>query len=106
MRHFFTTRVKVVLITAVLLAAILTVVGSLTGLSLPDMFVKGILTPIRSGFSQLTISVICINRIIYNLIIKQLSYISFSHYSPSPSFSIVSNSTLRIIAFVDSSLFT
>ncbi|MBR4108803.1 MAG: rod shape-determining protein MreC [Oscillospiraceae bacterium] len=54
MRHFFTTRVKVVLITAVLLAAILTVVGSLTGLSLPDMFVKGILTPIRSGFSQLT----------------------------------------------------
>ncbi len=54
MRHYFTTRVKVVLITAVLLAAILTVVSSLTGLSLPDMFVKGILTPIRSGFSQLT----------------------------------------------------
>ena len=54
MKHFFTTRVKVVLVTAVLLAAILTVVGSLTGLSLPDMVVKGILTPIRSGVSQLT----------------------------------------------------
>ena len=54
MKHYFTTRVKVVLITAVLLAAILTVVGSLTGLSLPDMVVKGILTPIRSGVSQLT----------------------------------------------------
>ena len=54
MKHFFTTRVKVVLVTAVLLAAILTVVGSLTGLSFPDMLVKGILTPIRSGVSQLT----------------------------------------------------
>ena len=54
MKHFFTTRVKVVLVTAVLLAAILTVVGSLTGLSFPDMVVKGILTPIRSGVSQLT----------------------------------------------------
>ena len=54
MKHFFTTRVKVVLVTAVLLAAILTVVGSLTGLSLPDMLVKGVLTPIRSGVSQLT----------------------------------------------------
>ena len=54
MKHFFTTRVKVGLVTAVLLAAILTVVGSLTGLSFPDMVVKGILTPIRSGVSQLT----------------------------------------------------
>ena len=54
MRHFFTTRVKVVLVVAVLLAAILTVVTSLTGMRIPDMVVKGILTPIRSGISQLT----------------------------------------------------
>ncbi len=54
MRHFFTTRVKVVLVTAVLLAAVLTVVGSLTGMKLPDMLVKGVLSPIRSGISQLT----------------------------------------------------
>ena len=54
MKHFFTTRVKVVLVTALLLAVVLTVIGSLTGTSLPDLFVKGVLTPIRSGISQLT----------------------------------------------------
>ena len=54
MRHFFTGRVKVVLVTALLLAVVLTVVGSLTGMSIPDLFVKGVLTPIRSGVSQLT----------------------------------------------------
>ena len=54
MKHFFSTRVRVVLLIAVLLAAVLTIVGNLTGLSLPDMFVKGILTPIRTGASKLT----------------------------------------------------
>lgn len=54
MRHFFTTRVKVVLVAALLLAVILTVAGSLTGMRIPDLFVKGVLTPIRSGISQLT----------------------------------------------------
>ena len=57
MKYFFTTRVKVVLVITLLLAATLTVTGSLTGLSLPDMFVKGVLTPIRSGVSQLTAEV-------------------------------------------------
>ena len=54
MKHFFTTRVRVVLIVAVLLAVVLTVVSSLTGLSFPDMVVKGVLTPIRTGVSYLT----------------------------------------------------
>lgn len=54
MRRLFTTRVKIVLIIAVLLTVLLMVIGSLTGLSLPDMFVKGVLTPIRSGVSKLT----------------------------------------------------
>lgn len=54
MKHFFTTRVRIVLITAVLLAVVLTVVTNLTGLSLPDLAVKGILTPIRTGASRLT----------------------------------------------------
>ena len=54
MKHLFTTRVRIVLVIAVLLAIVLTVVGSLTGTSLPDMFVKGVLTPIRSGVSNLT----------------------------------------------------
>ena len=54
MKHLFTTRVRVVLVIAVLLAVALTVIGNLTGTSLPDMFVKGVLTPIRSGISSLT----------------------------------------------------
>ena len=54
MRHFFTNRVRAVLIVAILLAVVLTVIGALTGMSFPDMLVKGILTPIRTGVSQLT----------------------------------------------------
>ena len=54
MKHFFTPRVRVILLIVVLLAVGLTVISSLTGLSLPDMAVKGILTPIRAGVSHLT----------------------------------------------------
>ena len=54
MKHLFSTRIRVVLVLAVLLAVILAVVSSLTGLSIPDMMVKGVLTPIRTGVSQLT----------------------------------------------------
>ncbi len=54
MKHFFSSRVRVVLIVAVLLAVVLAVVSNLTGLSIPDMVVKGILTPIRTGASKLT----------------------------------------------------
>ncbi|MBO5836492.1 MAG: rod shape-determining protein MreC [Oscillospiraceae bacterium] len=53
MKHLFSNRVKIVLLVAVLLAVILAVVSNLTGLSLPDMAVKGILTPVRSGVSML-----------------------------------------------------
>ena len=54
MKHLLSTRIRVVLVLAVLLAVILAVVSSLTGLSIPDMMVKGVLTPIRTGVSQLT----------------------------------------------------
>ncbi len=54
MRHFFSTRVRVVLIIAVLLTAVLAVVTNLTGVSVPELLVKGILTPIRTGASHLT----------------------------------------------------
>ena len=57
MKHFFSTRVRVVLIVALLLTVTLAVVSNLTGLTLPEMAVKGILTPIRAGVSQLTDSV-------------------------------------------------
>ena len=54
MKHFFSNRIRVVLILAVVLTVIFTVVGSLTDLSFPDMVVKGVLTPIRAGASKLT----------------------------------------------------
>ena len=54
MKHYFTTKVKIVLVLAVLLAAGLAIVSNLTGMSLPDMWVKGILTPIQSGANSLT----------------------------------------------------
>lgn len=53
MKHFFTSRIRIVLVTAVLLAVILAVVSSLTGLKLPQMLVQGVLTPFRAGVSKL-----------------------------------------------------
>lgn len=53
MKQLFPTRVRVVLIVAVVLTVLLIVISSLTGLSLPDLFVKGVLTPIRTGASKL-----------------------------------------------------
>jgi rod shape-determining protein MreC len=53
MKHFFSTRVRVVLVLAVLIAIALAVVGNLTNMSVPDMVVKGVLTPIRTGASRL-----------------------------------------------------
>ena len=54
MKHLFTGRIRFVLILAVLLAVILGVVSGLTGVKVPEMLVQGILTPIRSGVSNLT----------------------------------------------------
>lgn len=53
MKRFFSTRVRVVLVVAVLLAIVLTVVSSLTDVRIPEMAVKGILTPLRAGASRL-----------------------------------------------------
>jgi len=54
MKHFFSSRVRVVLVLAVLIAVVLAVVGNLTSKSLPDMVVQGILAPFRAGASRLT----------------------------------------------------
>ena len=54
MKHKFSTRVRVVLLIALLLALGLTIAGSLLNLTLPEMLVKGVLTPLRSGVSKLT----------------------------------------------------
>lgn len=53
MRHFFTNRIRVVLVTAVLLAVVLAVVSSLTGMKLPQTVVQGVLAPFRAGASKL-----------------------------------------------------
>ena len=54
MRHLFSTRLRVVLIVAVLLAAGLTVLSNATGHTLPDMLVEGIMAPFRYGMQSLT----------------------------------------------------
>ena len=54
MKHFFTNRVRIILIVAVLLAIGVTVVSSLLGVNLPEMAVKGLLAPLRAGASRLT----------------------------------------------------
>lgn len=53
MRHFFSTKVRVVLIVAVVLSIALAIIGNLTGSSFPGSVVQGLLAPLRSGVSQL-----------------------------------------------------
>ena len=56
MKHFFTNKVRIILIVAVLLAIGLAVISGLTNLDLPQMVVKGVLAPFRAGASRLTSS--------------------------------------------------
>lgn len=54
MRHFFSTRVKVVLAVALVLAVLLGVAASVTGREVPSGFFQSLLTPLRSGAHALT----------------------------------------------------
>jgi rod shape-determining protein MreC len=54
MRHFFSTRIRVVLIVALLLTGVLAVVSGLVGQDFPSMVVQSMLTPLRSGANALT----------------------------------------------------
>ena len=54
MRHFFTTKIRIVLILSVLLAIGLAVVTNLTNVNIPGMLVQGVVTPIRTAVSKLT----------------------------------------------------
>ena len=54
MRQLFSTRVKIILIIAVLLTAALTVLSSVTGQTLPDIATQTLLTPLKSGVNALT----------------------------------------------------
>ena len=54
MRKLMTSRIRTVLVVALLLAVVLAVFSALTGLKLPEMVVKGVLTPLRTGTARLT----------------------------------------------------
>ncbi len=54
MRHFFTTKVKIILILALLITAGLAVATNLLGVTVGDLMVQGVLTPLRTGASALT----------------------------------------------------
>ena len=54
MRHFFSTRVKVVLILALLIAGIIAVAGNLTDKNVASTAVQGVLAPLRAGANALT----------------------------------------------------
>jgi len=54
MKHLFTTKVKVVLVIAVLLTAGLAILSNLTGMSIGDILVQEVLTPLKSAASKLT----------------------------------------------------
>ena len=54
MRHLFTTRIRVLIIVSVLLAAGLAVLSNATGQSIPGMLVQGFLAPFKAGANSLT----------------------------------------------------
>ena len=54
MRHFFSTRVKVVLVLALLITGVLAVVGNLSDKTPASSLVQGVLAPLRAGATALT----------------------------------------------------
>ena len=53
MRHILSTRVRIILVVAVLLAALLAVISNLTGFNLGEAQMQGLLAPLRTGASRL-----------------------------------------------------
>lgn len=49
MRHFFSNRIRSVLIIALLVAALLGIASSLTGKNIPNILLQSVLTPLRTG---------------------------------------------------------
>ena len=54
MKHLFSTRVKILLIVAILVSAGLAILSGATNQSIPSILVQGILTPFRAGANALT----------------------------------------------------
>ena len=53
MKHYFSRRIRTVLIIAVLLAVVLAVVSGVTGKNYPAMVVQGVMTPLRAAVSRM-----------------------------------------------------
>lgn len=49
MRHFFSNRIRAVLIISLLIAALLGIASGLTGKNIPQMLMQSVLTPLRTG---------------------------------------------------------
>lgn len=54
MRHLFSTRLRIILVLAVLITAGLSVLSGLTSQSIPDLIIQGALAPFRAAGSALT----------------------------------------------------
>ena len=54
MRHYLSSKVRIILLLALLLAIAFAVIGNLTDFTLPSQLVQGVLTPIRTAVSKLT----------------------------------------------------
>ena len=54
MRNLVSTRMKIIIVVAVLLAAALTVLSNVTGQTVPDLVVQGVLAPFRAAGNALT----------------------------------------------------
>ena len=54
MRNLFSTKIKIILVVVVLLAAALTVLSNVTGQTIPDMVVQAALAPFRAAGNALT----------------------------------------------------
>ncbi len=54
MRHLFNTKLKIIIILAVLLTAVLAVMAGLTNKSMPELMVQGALAPFRAAATSLT----------------------------------------------------
>ena len=54
MKHLFSTRVKILVIAAILVSAGLAILSGATNQSIPSIVVQGILTPFRAGANALT----------------------------------------------------
>ena len=54
MRNLFNTKLKIIVVLAVLLTAVLSVMAGLTNRSIPELMVQGVLAPFRAAGTALT----------------------------------------------------